>query len=56
MHAVDRLLHLFVIALAGNLDFFPQIAAADQARIRLPSPMGSRMASSISLTPSTMPA
>ena len=54
MHTVDGILHLFVVALAGNLDLFAQVAAADQGEDRLPSPMGSRMASSISLTPLTM--
>ncbi len=30
MHAVDGLLHLLVVALAGNLDLLPQVAATDQ--------------------------
>ncbi len=32
MHAVDRLLHLLVVALAGNFHPLPQIAATDQAQ------------------------
>ena len=30
VHAVDRVLHLFVVALAGDFDPLAQIAAADQ--------------------------
>ena len=53
---VDRLLHFFVIALVGVGDQLINLAAGDWARIRLPSPMGSRIASSMILTPRTISA
>ena len=34
MHAVDGILHLVVVALAGDLDLLAQVAAADQRRAR----------------------
>ena len=53
---VDRQLHLFVIALVGLGDQFVDLALEIWARMRLPSPMGSRIASSIALTPRTISA
>ncbi len=48
---VDRLLHLLVVAFIGLGDQLVDLAIEIWARMRLPSPIGSRMASSISLMP-----
>jgi hypothetical protein len=55
-HIVDRDLHLLVVALVGLGDQLVDLAAEICARMRLPSPMGSRMASSMVLTPRTISA
>ena len=51
MDAVDGFLHPLMVALALDLDALRRLPPLISLSTRLPSPIGSRMASSISLTP-----